>query len=487
VKIGILYARVSSKDQEREGFSIPAQLELLRNYAAKEGYYVLNEYAEAETAKKAGRNKFLEMVSFIKEHKQPVTILVEKTDRLYRNFKDFLLVEDLIQSQDVDVHLVKEGETIGKNANSHTKFIHGIKVLLAKNYIDNLSEEVKKGRRQKVLQGGWHTRAPYGYLNDKNKREIVVDPGTAPLVIRAYQLYATGLYSIETVIDFLQKEGFVYRPHSVKVPLSRLHEIFKSPAYIGKIPFDGEVYDGNHPGIIDLDTWLRVQSSLRKDNKPISATRRDFLYRGLLTCGECGGGLVGEIKKGKYIYYRCLSMKKGCSQGYVSESVIDEEVAAVLAGLKFPPDHKQMILTIVSQTQKMLDETANQETDRLTESKKKFQTKRRKIYEDKISGIIEAEMWQEIDRECLEQIRIFDSQLAQIDKADDEYQHTINMALELPELLDTQWILADCDEKKEFLSFIHSNFSVKDRNAHLELKEEFNLLRQMGIKEGVRK
>ena len=145
----VIYARVSSKEQEREGFSIPAQLKLLRGYAKKKGFEIVEEYSDAETAKKAGRTNYNAMLAFLKANTEIRTVLVEKTDRLYRNFKDYVTLEDY----DLEVHLVKEGSIISKNSKSHDKFIHGIKVFMAKNYIDNLSEEISKGLKEAVEEG----------------------------------------------------------------------------------------------------------------------------------------------------------------------------------------------------------------------------------------------------------------------------------------------------------------------------------------------
>lgn len=482
----VLYARVSSKEQEREGFSIPAQLELLRGYAKKNGFEILEEYSEAETAKTAGRQRFLEMVDFAKKYKEPLCILVEKTDRLYRNFKDFLLIDDLISQRDAEIHLVKENETIGKNANSSKKLMHGFKVLIAKNYIDNLSEEVRKGHRQKVLQGGWPTGAPYGYSNDRNTKNIIPNPSEAPLVIRAFQLYGSNMYSIEAVIDKLQEEGFVYRNSSVRIHRSRLHEIFKNAAYIGKIPFKGEVYEGKHEPIISIESWLKVQAALRKDNKPVSMQKRDFIYRGVLSCGECGTQMVGEIKKGKYIYYRCLLKKNGCSQGYISESVIDQEVSDFIAGLQLPSDAKQQILTVAKQMQGLLENTANEEADRLNNLIKRIRTKRRAAYEDKIGGVIDAEMWQELDRDLLEQIQTLEVRRSKITDADTHYYRDMEMAVELPRILSTQWITANFEERKLFLNFTQSNFFIKDGNAHLQMNEAIQAIQKMGVFEGDR-
>jgi site-specific DNA recombinase len=91
----VIYARVSSKEQEKEGFSIPAQLKLLRGYAEMQHLTVKMEYVDVETAKQIGRAAFSEMVGYLKEHPAVRVMLVEKTDRLYRNLKDWVTVDEL--------------------------------------------------------------------------------------------------------------------------------------------------------------------------------------------------------------------------------------------------------------------------------------------------------------------------------------------------------------------------------------------------------
>jgi DNA invertase Pin-like site-specific DNA recombinase len=151
-----VYARVSSRDQEREGFSIPAQLDLLRSYSAGRGFRIAQEFVDVETAKQAGRAAFVEMVSFAKKHRGRFAILVEKTDRLYRNLRDWVTMDEL----DVEIHLVKENVVLSPESRSHEKFMHGIKVLMAKNYIDNLSEETRKGMIEKAKSKAFGRRMP---------------------------------------------------------------------------------------------------------------------------------------------------------------------------------------------------------------------------------------------------------------------------------------------------------------------------------------
>ena len=206
----VLYARVSSKDQERGGFSIPAQQNLLRGYARANDIAIVAEFTDVETAGRAGRSDFGAMLQFLEHQPSCRAILVEKTDRLYRNLKDWVTLDEL----GVEVHLVKEGVVLSEKSVSSEKLVHGIKVLVAKNFIDNLSEETRKGMQEKARQGLWPSRAPLGNLNVTRvdgKRVIVPDPELGPLVARAFEWYVTGRYGITELTSKARDVGLVYR------------------------------------------------------------------------------------------------------------------------------------------------------------------------------------------------------------------------------------------------------------------------------------
>src|SRR5271166_4699380 len=192
----VIYARVSSKEQEKEGFSIPAQLKLLKEYAAVQGFTIAQEYVDVETAKQTGRAAFGEMVAYLKAHPAIRVLLVEKTDRLYRNLKDWVIVDEL----EVEIHFPKEGVVLSRESRSSEKFMHGIKVLMAKNYVDNLSEETRKGMLEKAEQGIWPSFAPLGYRNvagSDGKKIITPDPALSPIVVRLFEWYARGNLSLK--------------------------------------------------------------------------------------------------------------------------------------------------------------------------------------------------------------------------------------------------------------------------------------------------
>jgi site-specific DNA recombinase len=302
VRKAVVYARVSSKEQEKEGFSIPAQLKLLKEYAAANGFFVAREYVDVETAKQTGRAAFGEMIAYLNAHPSARVILVEKTDRLYRNLKDCVTVDEL----EVEIHFPKEGVVLSRKSRSSEKFMHGIKVLMAKEYIDNLSEEARKGMQEKAEQGIWPTVAPPGYRNvagSDGKKIIEPDPESAPIISRLFEWYATGALSLKEAALRARAIGLVYRKSGAAVPVSTIHAVLRNPLYMGEIQWKGRTYPGKHEPLVSRDLWERVQYVL--DGRHARNRRRvkhDFAFSGLIACGHCGCSIVGEIKKARYVY-----------------------------------------------------------------------------------------------------------------------------------------------------------------------------------------
>ena len=113
MKLAVAYARVSSKKQEDTGFSIPAQIQLFNTYSERVNLKIVKIFEENKTGGKVGRKVYNEMLAYLKEHNIK-DVLVEKTDRIYRNFKDYVVLEDLTQNNDLTIHLVKENVILSK-------------------------------------------------------------------------------------------------------------------------------------------------------------------------------------------------------------------------------------------------------------------------------------------------------------------------------------------------------------------------------------
>jgi len=329
-------------------------LKLLKEHAAREGYEIVGEFVDAETAKTSGRTKFNEMVKFLEKESKTRsenrcrTVLVEKTDRLYRNFKDYVTIDEL----NIDIHFVKEGEILSPNSNSSAKFMHGIKVLMAKNYVDNLGEETRKGLREKAEQGIWPSKAPIGYRNvvgASGKRIIESDPSTAPIVQKLFERYATGQFSMKAIGEMAIAEGLGLKREGNIAAV--IQYTLKSPIYAGWFIWKGRRYEGIHTPLVTKELWDKVQS-IRDERRTRKRRRvkRDFAFSRLISCGHCGCTLVGEIKKQKYVYYRCTHYQTDCKEPYVREEVLEEKFTDILRMLRFDDEVLDWIRTALKES-----------------------------------------------------------------------------------------------------------------------------------------
>lgn len=297
----IIYTRVSSREQQQEGFSLGAQSRFLRDYAGRHGFEIVKSFEDVETAKTSGRKAFGEMVKWLKKNRHCRTLLVEKTDRLYRNLHDHVTIEEL----DIETHLPKEGQIISKNSRSQERMMHGFSVVMARGYSDNLKEEVKKGMREKCLQGIYPGHAPFGYRNNKADRTIEVDPDDSPMVTRLMEQYATGAHTLTTLKKMPKVE------YGKNMSRNGIHKLLTNRFYVGEFDWGGETFLGTHPLIIAPRIFAQVQSVLAGHNRP-KYSKRDIAFRGLMNCAHDGCMLTGEIKKEKYVYYRCTGNRGKC-------------------------------------------------------------------------------------------------------------------------------------------------------------------------------
>ena len=381
----LVYARVSSKDQEREGFSIPAQLDLLRSYAAGRGLPIAQEFVDVETAKHAGRAAFGEMVAFAKKHRGRHVVLVEKTDRLYRNLRDWVTIDEL----DVEVHLVKENVVLSPESRSHEKFMHGIKVLMAKNYVENLGEETKKGMAAKAKQGIWPSFAPPGYCNvvgPDGRRTIEPDPIDGPIITRLFERFAKGDVSIKLLArDFRIIRGRRLYP-------AQIHQALRKRIYTGDFDFDGVTYHGTHKALVDRETWERVQSVLDGRNvRNARQVKHHFTLTGLVHCGHCGCLMVGELKKGRYVYYHCTGNRGRCGDPYVREEQLLGDVGRGLKQLVVAPATLSWLRGTVVET----DQTEAGARKQLKAECERLQSRLETMYMDRLDGRITAKFYDE--------------------------------------------------------------------------------------------
>ena len=478
----VIYARVSSREQEREGYSIPAQIQLLQEYTKKHKLNVLEIFEEAETAKEIGRKQFNEMLLFVEESKDKIIILVEKTDRLYRNFSDRVRIEEL----GCEVHLVKEGEIISKESKSHTKLVHDFKLLLAKNYIDNLSEEVKKGQSQKAEQGHWPLVAPMGYINNKETRLIDIDKNEAPFVRRAFELYASGEYSLSQTREKLYEEGFIYKNYQNKISKSALDKLLKNPFYTGDFIFRGKFYKGKHKPIVSVELFEQVQiQKVFKNVARAKGVKHNFAFSGLLTCGRCGCMVTGQIQKQKYVYYHCSNGKGKCDDKYVREEDISKQISEAVKRLSVNNEQLDWIIPILKESHMEEVEFHNKRMTDLKTRHTNLEKKIEMIYEDKLDGKIPEELWFRKHEQYKEEIRLIEKYIEQHTNANFDY---IESGIQLLNLAKNAYSLYSSQsdiEKRRVLKLLLSNCTLNAGIVHYEYNMPFSLMLKIPEKEKI--
>ena len=461
-QIAFLYARVSSKEQEREGFSIPSQIKFLQDYAERKGIEITRQFIDVETAKRAGRTQFNEMVKWFRTEARKktssscLTLLVEKTDRLYRNFKDYVTLDEL----NLEIHLVKENEILSQNSRSHQKLLHGFKVVMAKNYIDNLSEEIRKGMQEKAEQGLYPSFSPLGYVNVlcNGRKLIQPDPETAPMVQKLFQWYSTGTYSLSELQKKARAVDLTSRRNGATVARATIAKILNNPVYHGEFNWKGKIFRGIHEPLITKELFKKVQEVLDFKGRTRTGRRKhEWIFQGLLFCGHCGCAMVGEMKKKKYTYYRCSGYKGKCPERYVREEILVEKFEAAIGTIRLEAD----LLDVVS---KALKESHSEEKQfhqetllKLGKEKEVLDRRIEALYLDKLDGVISLDFFQQKTQEWRQSLEVVKEKIEQHGSAHFAYMAEGAQLLELSQKALELFRKFEISEKRRVLQILLSN------------------------------
>ena len=280
----IILARVSTDEQMTEGQSIPAQLEKARHYAQRKELEIKSEYQFDESSIKDRRVKFEKVIEEIKASKEPLALIVETIDRLQRSFKESVLLDDFRKQGHLEIHFIRENLCIHKDSNSSELTRWDIGVLFARNFVLQISDNVRRTQDFKVRNGEYPAMAPFGYMNIQNedgKAWIAPDSKESIIVIKAYEWYSTGAFSMEGIRSKIE-EVF-----GVKLSKGQIDFILKQPFYCGEMQYSGKLWPHKYQTIISKQLFDQVQSvKLSFGKQPFKFAGLPYLYRGLLRWGK---------------------------------------------------------------------------------------------------------------------------------------------------------------------------------------------------------
>ena len=371
-KRAVLYLRVSTPSQVNtdynpEGISIPAQRDACELKAKALNAEIVHEFVEpGRSATNVERRPvFQEMLAWIKDKKDIDFIVCHQFSRMFRDSVDAGITKRDLAKHNTRVVSTAMDLGEGPESNMVETILHAVDEYRSK--ADGADIAYKMGAKAK--SGGTLGRARLGYLNARDLSEgrnigiVTLDPDRAPLVKTAFELYATGDYSFESLAAELTRRGLRTRPgrHAGgPVSISKIGSLLRDPYYIGLITYKDEIYQGRHEPLISDDLFDRVQLVLEERSGGGERQRRHHHYlKGSLWCGHCrSDGIESRMimqwakgNGGKYRYYFCRRKQEHkCGTRYVEGRRIEYALIQFYASLRFPSDAADDLRRLMRET-----------------------------------------------------------------------------------------------------------------------------------------
>ena len=474
----VIYARVSSEEQAKHGFSIENQKRQCIEFAEHNGYYVIKTFVdEGKSAKNLDRPEIQDLMSYCAKKKNEVkAVIIWRLDRISRNNEDYHgalrpLFErkgiKLLSATEANVNTI-EGDlmrNIGMSFAEYERKVIGVRTLA--------------GLRQKAEQGEYPHKAPLGYKNisrEDGSKTTVIDEKYAFYIKRAFELYDSGIYSLRSLTTKLYEDGLRSKTGK-RIPKTSIEFILKNIFYTGVFKFEDKIYENaKHKAIISKELFYRVQDRLTDPNK-VRKHNIDFAYTGLIRCEYCGCLLTAELKKGKYIYYHCTGNKGGnCKRDYISENKIDKAIAEILKLIIIPQNIRERIANAL----KIVHEKKNGYSIEIKNNIiKQIQTLENRIEQAfilKLDDTITHDFWKTQNDKWQAEKDKLKIQLDEIDKLDKQFYEQADTLLSFTDNAYEFYLQGNTTQRRKILEIISEKITYKDKTFNLILKPVFQTI-----------
>lgn len=261
MKKALVYCRVSTKEQVKEGYSLTTQEKICVKFAKDNGYKVVKIYRdEGKSATNLNRSALQNLLYRCKQDRSIDAVIVQETDRLTRNVKDHLTIKTLLQEAKVKLLSVAQPML---DDSPEGIMIDIILACVNQFQSDINSRKTKKGMQEKFNLGWWPGLAPLGYLNKKisGKKVIAIDPQKWPFIKEAFEMCLTEDYLISDIRDILYRKGLKLKTNK-KIPISTIIKVLKNPFYAGLMRWNFRTKTGNHKPLITLEEHRKILTIL---------------------------------------------------------------------------------------------------------------------------------------------------------------------------------------------------------------------------------
>jgi len=485
----VAWARVSSREQ-KEGYSLDAQMRAIREKANKEGWKIVKEFAVAESAsRKANRLQFDSMLQWVKKNARKENlrgVVCHKLDRACRNMRDAVRLQDLEESCSVRPLFVEN--QFGQGAAGLLSF--NVMAAVSQYYSDNLRSEVLKGLNEKAEQGWLPSNAPFGYDNDtKDKNEpIKPNPTEAVAVRRIFELYSTGANSYDAVSDILKREGHIFAPDHPKFERTTIRYILNNRFYIGDIKWHGRVLDGKHKPIVNRMLFKLCQDVIHGPNRKKKHKHCIPLAGGLIRCKFCGQAITGEqsrrtLKDGtvkEYVYYRCGNDIKDHPEFRWKGDALEAAIVDQLRTLKLPsPEITGWFRAALKKSLTDEAEFHREKQARLKKRRSELETKLNRLLDAFIGGTVEKAAYDAKALEIRDEVERIKQEEISESHVNASFIETAEAVFNLTQHAAETWLISNWPIKRELLEIFSLKCELSDTSLFITWNKPFcNLVNQ---------
>lgn len=488
----ILLARVSTEEQKDAGNSLPAQVDRMERYCERKNLEVVETFSFDESAYKTKRDEFDRILEYLNKDKNKIAVCFDKVDRLSRNVFDqrvSTLYEKAV-ADEIELHFVSDGQVINSNMSAVEKFQFGMSLGLAKYYSDAISDNVKRAFENKRKKGEWTGRVKIGYQNitdEKGNKDIILDDEYSGLVRKAFELYASGNYSLRSLLAEVTKLGLKTRSGN-PLHLSTLEAILNETFYHGLAYSKkyNQYYQHKYQTIITKELFDACQNIKNKRNKnPSKSKGKDYIFRGLIKCSDCGCTVTPEIKTKKsgkqYIYYSCTNAKKICKRDYVSEKALLEPILKIFDQLEnIPSKTLNMITEELRNSTEAEIKFHKKQLARIQSEYNSIQAKISRLMDLFLDGSITKEDHATKLHEFKEKQSKLNTEIEIYTKADKDYLLTVNTVFSLAKRAKSIFESSEVSEKRVFINYLIQNPKLKNKKLSFSVTSPFNEMLDFG-------
>ncbi len=459
----LIYGRVSTSRQAERELSIPAQVKACQKYGMDHHWNLAPDgiYEEkGESARTVERPQLQKMLHRAKTDGKVDVILMHKLDRMCRNVADYAAIKMMLKKH--DVRLISVVEQFDESFSG--ELVENIMSSIAQWTSQNISWEVKKGLKEAVERGRFPGYAPTGYLNDKKTKSLLVDNLRAPFIKMAFEFYATGKYSYDSLAAELAKRGFKSKYGNL-VRRTSIEHILANPIYYGLVKTRSATCQASFPTLITKKLFDDVQEIIQQHNHSADRSRKhSYPMAGFMRCAVCGSTLCGQTQKG-HLYYACTHWNdKTCSERkYIRWETVEEQVAMHLSRVQLPDRFKKVLDAYFQHFAKERMGQEEKERKTLKQELVRVQQQIRNIVVDRSKRIIDADVFIKIQDELLKEKEMYQERLSILEGKSDKFVQKFNEILDFTEHADKVFQTSGMHQKRTLVKLCFEGFTVQNQ------------------------